>query len=325
MLTKSKNYSQTMSILKKEDLKLTKENYEIGCQTFTSSVANRKSRESIAMYVSSMSFDHASKTLLIQTITKDESRFTLMLTDPCTKPSDEITTFPKLKRDYNGTHRDNTTNFKDDTNEKTDSKCSEINDQRSSYDDIFIRYSKQSNVSNTTVHNQHSHHKASHINNKSGALSLVFKDAKSLEFGRVGPVAMYNKEIYFVLQIFDLSDFGDKHSIIQIRKSKTTCSGGTRLDYPVLATDSVFELLDCSILISELVRETYHKTHEYRPLNTLLVVHQETRIDFFLQVIRVQERESASLETSVLLYQVSNLSQKFEVVYERAVESLFFK
>ena len=278
---------------------------EIGCQTYTTKVANLEIQEKIEMHVRSISYDSSSELLLIQTKTKDESRFTLLLANPCANK-----------------HTTSSENFKNSSmirySEKGNgSNCKEITNERNSFEKIFDKFSKNFRYINRNKN------KLSNKLTNSSELRLLYKDSKSLEYGHVGPVAMHDKEIYFVLQTFDLSQFGDKQSIVQIRKLKSKC-GMLSIDYPVLETDSIFDLMECSQLVSELVKEAFEETHAYRPMNDLLLIPAKNCVHLFLQVIKIK-KQLESIETTILLYHVSNVSEQASIVNEKVVDSSFLK
>lgn len=161
------------------------------------------------------------------------------------------------------------------------------------------------------------------------SLEFLYYDAKSLEHAKVGPFAYYNSTIYFLLQRFEKPDYRTKLNLIELRRLLNVCVDGTRLHYPVTATSSTFDMMDCSVVTARAVAEQYEAYHSYRPLDALLVVPSMTpavsRLDFYFQLQRLENLTDTSLDISIILHHGSTRKSTTEPIHEQSVDSDYLK
>jgi len=101
----------------------------------------------------------------------------------------------------------------------------------------------------------------------------VFDDAKAVDNGLIGPFAVHNFTIYFILQRLEQPDFRTRLNIIELRRMRTSCKDGSPVHTPVTASSSNFDLLECSDVITDVIREVYRTERKtYRALDNLLLI-----------------------------------------------------
>lgn len=160
------------------------------------------------------------------------------------------------------------------------------------------------------------------------SLEFLYYEAKTIEHAKVGPFAYFNSTVFFLLQRFEKPDYRTRLNVIELRRMLTVCADGTRLQYPVTATNSAFEVLDCSALVLNVVEERYDAYHAYRPLDALVVVPSTVRgyLDFYFQLQRLENRTDTSVDVSVVLGHGSTRSAASTVpVHEQPVDSGYLK
>jgi len=101
---------------------------------------------------------------------------------------------------------------------------------------------------------------------------VLFYNAKIVDNARVGPFAYYDSRLFFILQRFERPDYRTKMNVIELRQMSTSCADGTVLDAPVTATDSAFDVVECSTVVAMVTTEEYEAIYSYRPLSSLLIV-----------------------------------------------------
>ena len=102
---------------------------------------------------------------------------------------------------------------------------------------------------------------------------MQYDDAKAVDHGLIGPFAVYNLTVYFILQRLEQPDFRTRLNVIELRRMRTSCNDGSKVKLPVTASSSNFDLLECSDVIADVIREVCTTEKEtYRPLDDLLLI-----------------------------------------------------
>ena len=102
---------------------------------------------------------------------------------------------------------------------------------------------------------------------------MVYDDAKAVDNGRIGPFAVHNSTVYFILQRLEQPDFRTKLNIIELRRMRASCRDGSTVEVPVTASSSYFDLLECSDVIGDVISEAYATERKtYTPLDNLLLI-----------------------------------------------------
>jgi len=101
----------------------------------------------------------------------------------------------------------------------------------------------------------------------------VYDDAKAVDNGLIGPFALHNLTVYFILQRLEQPDFRTRLNVIELRRMRANCKDGSPVQTPVTASSSYFELLECSDVIADVISEVYTTEKEsYTPLDNLLLI-----------------------------------------------------
>jgi len=76
-----------------------------------------------------------------------------------------------------------------------------------------------------------------------------------------------------MLQRLEQPDFRTRLNVIELRRMRNSCRDGSPVQIPVTASSSNFDLLECSDVIADVVREVYKTEKEtYRALDNLLLI-----------------------------------------------------
>lgn len=274
-------FCQSVSVPRDSGEEINFESLGYGCQTYYEGFGPKRTKRILQLEIKSMSYDEGSKKLLIQTTTRDENRFTLLIGDPC-------------------------------KSQLRESKCQDLKEDRGFLREVFGDFE-----------NLEENWKDAH------SLKTLYREAKSPDSSRVGPFAIFQGRIFFVLQRLQTSDFKSKANLVQIRELLFKCFD-TNLEYPVFATDSLFDLMECSLLIAEVVQETFVHFHRFRPLDVLLVIPNKHGLDFFLQILEIftypaNSSASEDVKTIAHLYRASNFSSSVEVIHSTNMASNYVK
>ena len=98
-----------------------------------------------------------------------------------------------------------------------------------------------------------------------------------MDNGLVGPFAVHNFSVYFILQRLEQPDFRTRLNVIELRRMKNSCKDGSPVQMPVSASSSNFDLLECSDVIADVISEVYKTERErYRALDNLLLIRYVT-------------------------------------------------
>ena len=101
----------------------------------------------------------------------------------------------------------------------------------------------------------------------------MYDDAKAVDNGFIGPFAVHDSVVYFVLQRLEQPDFRTRLNVIELRRMRTSCNDGSPVQTPVTASSSNFDLLECSDVIADIISDVYTTERETsRALDNLLLV-----------------------------------------------------
>jgi len=65
---------------------------------------------------------------------------------------------------------------------------------------------------------------------------VVYDDAKAIDNGLIGPFAVHNDSVYFILQRYEQPDFRTRLNVIELRRMTMRCKDGSVVPPPVTAS-----------------------------------------------------------------------------------------
>jgi len=78
---------------------------------------------------------------------------------------------------------------------------------------------------------------------------VVYDDAKAIDNGHIGPFAVHNRSVYFILQRHEQPNFRTRLNVIELRRMTAHCKDGSAVPTPVTASRLYILYYTLSIVI----------------------------------------------------------------------------